>query len=125
MTVRDFFFCDSDGKDVESRQDKEGGDSRPLALLRGQFMEVRKTRKGKTSDEWDAAFELLWPDYPRKVGKPAALRAWRAIKPQNQETFDAIDAGLSRWVSEWRGVDKRYIPHPATWLNQRRWEDEP
>jgi hypothetical protein len=25
---------------------------------------------------------------------------------------------------QWRRDDGRYIPHPATWLNQRRWEDE-
>jgi hypothetical protein len=25
---------------------------------------------------------------------------------------------------QWRRDDGRFIPHPATWLNQRRWEDE-
>ena len=25
---------------------------------------------------------------------------------------------------EWTKDDGKYIPHPSTWLNQRRWEDE-
>jgi hypothetical protein len=75
--------------------------------------------------DWDDALELLWPDFPRKVGKPAALRAWRAIRPQSQEAFDAIDSGLRRWMDYWRGKDREVICHPATWLNQRRWENEP
>lgn len=75
--------------------------------------------------DWDEALSLLWPDFPRKVGKPAALRAWRGIRPQTQETFDAIEAGLVRWVAYWHGKDRDKVCHPATWLNQRRWEDEP
>jgi hypothetical protein len=75
--------------------------------------------------EWDDALDLLWEDFPRKVGKPAALRAWRAIRPHGQETFDAIDSGLRRWLDYWKGKDRESICHPATWLNQRRWENEP
>lgn len=26
---------------------------------------------------------------------------------------------------DWQRDDGRYIPHPTTWLNGRRWEDEP
>ena len=32
-------------------------------------------------------------------------------------------AGLSKWMASW--TDRQFIPYPATWLNQRRWEDEP
>jgi hypothetical protein len=86
------------------------------------------TRPGKPTD-WDDALDLLWNDFPRKVGKPAALKAWRAISPKTQETFDAIDEGLLKWVAYWSDVHKssgrQFVCYPATWLNQRRWENEP
>ena len=25
---------------------------------------------------------------------------------------------------EWKKENGKYIPHPTTWLNQKRWEDE-
>lgn len=33
-------------------------------------------------------------------------------------------AALKVHIESWKGKDKDYIPHPATWLNDRRWEDE-
>ena len=33
---------------------------------------------------------------------------------------------IERWeqTEQWKDNGGRFIPHPATWLNQRRWEDE-
>ena len=96
-------------------------DSHPVAVASPQ------AKKTDTPDEWSDAFaEFFWPNYPRRVAKPAALRAWRAIKPQTEDTLTAIVDGLAPWVKHWkqRG-DPNFIPHPATWLNQRRWEDTP
>jgi len=79
-------------------------------------------------DEWLEAFETdFWRDYPRKICKFMARKAFLRIKPWNQETCDAIFAGLDRWVNHWRDneIDRQFIPYPATWLNQHRWEDEP
>lgn len=111
----------------ERDRDREESTSTPFVTADALTVtRAASTDSGKAkSAEWDDALSLLWPDFPRKVGKPAALRAWRAIKPQTQETFDAIDAGLARWLDYWRGKDRQHVCHPATWLNQRRWEDEP
>jgi hypothetical protein len=70
----------------------------------------------------DVGFEEFWSLYPRHVGKQAALRAWRKLHPP----LEAIRTALA-WQREqprWR-EDPTYIPHPATYLNGRRWEDEP
>jgi uncharacterized protein YdaU (DUF1376 family) len=67
-----------------------------------------------------AAFDLFWEKWPRKQQRAVALRAWLKI-PISE--YAAIDAGLEKWRTsdQWtRGV----IPHPATWLNQKRWEDQ-
>ena len=64
--------------------------------------------------------DRFWKQYPRKVGKGGALKAWRkATKTTPPETILAGLAGY-RWPD-----DQQYIPHPATWLNDGRWADEP
>lgn len=72
-----------------------------------------------------SAFEQFWNAYPKKVGRGAAERKFASINPDEDllaTMLDAIDAqSRSR---QWREEDGRYIPHPSTWLNQRRWEDE-
>jgi hypothetical protein len=70
--------------------------------------------------------EVFWPEYPRKVAKRRALKAWKALKLKDtdEETLERIMAKLS-WCKqmEWMNRDQDKIPHPATWINDRRWED--
>lgn len=67
-------------------------------------------------------FAEFWQAYPRKVAKPAAEKAWRKVAGD----ADAIMAGLRRQsgCDDWQREGGRFIPHPATWLNGRRWEDD-
>ena len=67
-------------------------------------------------------FEKFWAAYPRKVAKPNALKAWRAAKVNPEFVMD----GLAKFTAsdDWLRDGGKYVPHPATWLNQRRWEDE-
>ena len=74
------------------------------------------------------AFEqVFWPQYPRKIAKHEARKAWLKLKlaDDDQSTLDHIMRGLEHYIAhEWPElVSTRFIPHPATWLNQRRWED--
>ena len=80
-----------------------------------------------SSDEktWTDLFDWFWSEYPRKIAKPAARKAWAGVRPQNQSSIDAISEGLTRWEGVWAGKTKDFIPYPATFLNQRRWEDTP
>lgn len=70
-------------------------------------------------------FEEFWKMYPRKVGKPAARRALTAAC--KKEAPAAIATALQRWIESWKasGTEEQFIPHPATWLNQERWNDAP
>ena len=68
-------------------------------------------------------FPEFYERYPRHVGRDAADKAWRVAV---QKTTPAeIMAGLERQHTELTSRDPKYIPHPATWLNQGRWTDEP
>ena len=79
--------------------------------------------------ETPLGFDRFWNAYPRKVGKPAALRAWRSLlkTDADPQTPHSLMTGLERWkqTEQWQKEGGRFIPHPATFLNQRRWEDEP
>jgi len=65
-------------------------------------------------------FDAFWAIYPRQVGKKAAMAAYkRALKDTDHDT---LIAAVIRQTPGW--PDKRFIPHPTTWLNQGRWDDE-
>lgn len=73
----------------------------------------------------DDGFDSFWKEYPNRVAKQDAVKAWKKLKV-DPELLEKIMTGLSRWKAsdEWSRDGGRYIPHPATWLNGRRWEDE-
>ena len=73
----------------------------------------------------DESFEEFWSEYPRKVSKPAALKAWNKLKP-DEDLIEQIMSGLEKWRNsdDWARDNGQYIPYPATWLNGRRWEDD-
>jgi hypothetical protein len=70
-------------------------------------------------------FDLFWTAYPRKVGKGAARKAWAKIKPGKVLVGKILSAvEFAKASVDWRRENGRFIPHPATWLNQDRWDDE-
>ena len=73
----------------------------------------------------DRRFDEFWKLYPKKVGKQAAKNSWKRIKP-NAELFDRILAAVQKAKNsaQWTRNNGQYIPNPATWLNQGRWDDE-
>jgi len=71
----------------------------------------------------DQAWVRFWELYPRKVAKPAALRAWNAAIKTTEP--DLIVIGLGRHLPSMKANDPKFVPHPATWLNNARWNDEP
>lgn len=77
---------------------------------------------GRTRDNAALDFELFWKRYPRKVGKPEAERQFRAAL--RRATFTAIAFGLERHLPAWQRSERRFIPHPATWLRRDGWNDE-
>ena len=71
-----------------------------------------------------AMFERFWAAYPRKTAKQDAIRAFRKLDADETLLAVILDA-LEKQKAAPQWSDPRYIPHPATWLNGRRWEDEP
>ena len=67
-------------------------------------------------------FDVFWKAYPRKVGKDAARKSFAKAKTDLQTILSAIEA--QKKSEQWTKDNGQFIPHPATWLNQGRWQDE-
>lgn len=70
-------------------------------------------------------FGRFWLAYPKKTAKGAAEKSFAKLNPDNPllETMIHALAWQSRQPG-WLKDGGQFIPQPATWLNQRRWEDE-
>ena len=91
-----------------------GGTMLPKPVIETSKENLSCSKKVRATDR----FNDFWTKYPRKVGKGAAEKSW--IKALQSTEADTIIASL---VAYKFSEDVNYIPHPATWLNQRRWED--
>jgi hypothetical protein len=81
-----------------------------------------RTREEKPKDE---DFDRFWAEYPRKVGKKDAQKAWKKLKPSKSLVDKMINAVEEQKRSDqWNRGGGRYIPNPSTWINQGRWDDE-
>ncbi len=69
---------------------------------------------------YTSEFASFWEKYPRRIGKGKAFREFQKVK---SERVDILE-GLEKQLPSLREREIQYIPHPSTWLSQRRWEDE-
>jgi hypothetical protein len=108
-----------DTRGERSREEKEQGKDQ------GKGTGNREASSAPEAPESELpGFDAFWSAYPRKVGKPSAVKAWKKVKPADHA---AVAAGVTRWAAYWVAgqTSVEHIPHPSTWLNDRRWEDEP
>ncbi len=70
-----------------------------------------------------ATCEEIYAAYPRKVAKPEALRA--IGKAISRGTSSAVLLARTKRYAETTDLELRFIPHPATWFNQERFNDDP
>jgi hypothetical protein len=74
-------------------------------------------------------FGAFWTAYPRKKARQTAVEAWLKLDPDSELqakilTAVSVQAQSQDWQQELQSTGGKHIPHAATWLNQRRWEDE-
>jgi len=73
-----------------------------------------ETPEDRTSD-----FQVFWEVYPKKSAKKKAETAWNRL-PEKKKAAALQDIKRGRFDK----VDRQFIPHPTTYLNGERWEDE-
>jgi hypothetical protein len=115
-------ICNYD--DYQSTPEHKGQAKGKQRAIKGQHLNnVNKKNKEKELDQNKTNFDLFWKNYPRKVAKKKAIQIWNSLNLGNGP-FQKIMNSLENYkrTEQWQDVTK--IPHPTTWLNQERWEDE-
>ena len=70
-------------------------------------------------------FNKFWAAYPKHIAKQSAVKAFEKLKPDEKLLEAMLKAiAMQKESKQWEKDGGAFIPYPATWLNQRRWEDE-
>lgn len=80
-------------------------------------VEQLKISARESKQRADESFARFWAVYARKEGKQAAVKAWTRLTDEDRAEAE------KRAKSFCAARDPAYLPHPATYLNGRRWED--
>lgn len=112
------------GSDEDSNATRDARERAPAGLGLGYGSDRNESLIGRKDQI--SPFDEFWAAYPRKTGKEAARKAWVKLKP-SAELLEIMLAALDwqRRSTQWLKDGGQFIPHPATWLNQGRWQDEP
>lgn len=74
-------------------------------------------------DSLSVSFAEWWATYPKRVARG---RAWAAYQKATKATPpETLLEGARRYAAEREGQEARFTKHPATWLNDQCWLDEP
>lgn len=86
---------------------------------------INKKEKIKITQKQKENFQLFWTVYPKKKGKEKAFESFikrtKDLPPiKKLVKIVKLHADQDDWIKD----DKQWVPMPATWLNQGRWQDE-
>lgn len=135
LDLRFLVFCDHCDEDPESHYDRSqkkprhgqhqgstrAAPERPSSARRSGGVDVDVDGYTKEEAKPDR-FAEFWDAYPRKIGRGQAEKAWKAAtkKADAQAILDGLKAALPTL----KAAEQRFIPHPTTWLNGERWDDD-
>jgi len=111
--------------EVEAEGKKENEGSNDPSCAGGR--ELVLVADAGPADDWKAGFARFWEAYPKKVGKTGPGGAEGAFKSAAKGTgWPGVDEVIAdvQWRTANSWDERRYIPNPATYLNQSRWLDE-
>lgn len=97
--------------------------SPPVGL--NSALQTKNTRAPRSTREpTPPGFDEFWSAYPRKEGKRKAQQAYTAALKRGAEPAELLSAAR-HYRTLTANTEPRFIAHPATWLNQGRYDDEP
>lgn len=86
--------------------------------LNNNLSELNNSSKSLLNCE--VSFDDFYKLYPNKRSKPAAIKAWNRLSAKDkQKAYDTLPTYISDCA-----LNKRSFQYPATYLNQRTFEDE-
>ena len=102
--------------------DKESNTYKGNTVEEKQTGDSPLTPRAEKPQEITSRFERFYSAYPRKQNRAAAERAFKKLNPDDELLETMITAIENQKKSE--SWSNGYVPHPSTWINGRRWEDE-
>lgn len=83
----------------------------------------KNDKKESTNVDSKAQFEKFWKLYPNKKNRKKAFSIFQKLDPQ---VIPKVLAALPLHIKsvDWQKDGGAFIPHPTTWLNGERWNDE-
>ena len=132
VTIENWAFYQGEGDQPEQQNEQQMNNKR---TANEQQMNTNKNVKNvKNKDlkilaqekiNHQEMFDEFWQSYPNKKSKGQAEKAWNKIKPDEQLLAVILDAlKRAKTSAGWTKENGKWIPHPATWLNAKGWEDE-
>lgn len=127
------YFCFprwADHQRIQTKKSKfpapEDGKLRKSTVIHGESPPESNPNPNPNPESEDnarEAFETFWKAYPRKAGnKSKAFDAFRKADVSLDTMLSAIER--QKRSAQWSKDGGAFIPHPATWLNGKRWNDE-
>lgn len=92
---------------------------------------TRKHKRGRLIPDYTEKFQQFWSEYPpvRRVNKVGVFAKWQQqdIERSDKPVFELVMRGLAAWKKchEWTKDGGQYVCMPLTFLNQRRWSNQP
>ncbi len=119
-------------------------------LERSNYLSIRKTKNGmfgyntyklnmdivnniniaskeslyNTQDIHNSLFEDFWINCPRKIAKKKTKSIYNNLIKKKEVTQNILITAMERYSVSVKNTETAFIVHPATWLNQGRWEDK-
>jgi hypothetical protein len=114
----DFLREEPETSDLD-RKDTSDQDQQDIATP------LKRIIRRESEEELYPGFEDFWKEYPKKIDKIKTRKAWRKISPNADLRISIMGALLrQKLLPSWNKEQGQYIPHPTSWLNGRRWEDQ-
>lgn len=108
------------GKGTQSLSQQEEGSRKKEVGSRNNTPHT--PQRGAVTREKEQQFEEFWSKYPKKVAKSTAKKAFEKVSAPLETLLTAIER--QKCSEQWSKDGGQFIPNPATWLNQERWNDE-
>ncbi len=105
-----------------SRNHQESSDTSAASIGTDHRARMVSSTRPPTS-ETSIQAEAIYQAYPKHVGKTAALKA--ITKVMRKVPHEILLARVRQYAASRQGQDPQFTPHPATWFNHGRYEDDP
>lgn len=109
----------SDLKDTLNVKESKGKESKGKVIVK----KTPQAPKGDIVLTQDQQAELIWAEYPRKLGKAKALTAIkRALKTID---LDDMIKTVKAYAESRKGSDPQFTPHGSSWFGGKKYLDDP